>query len=767
LYVDGILVDSKNDATTGSLQNNYDISIGNGGVTYDSYDFNGQIDDVKIYNYTRTQGQIVEDMNAGHPIPGSPIGSATAHYKFDEGYGTTANNSGNSGSALNGSITSATWNNNGKFGKALNFTNGSNTWVIIPSDTSLRYGSGGMTLSAWIKTSATGIIQNIIRKDNGSGLNGYIFRIESDNRLRISFLDGTGGPSTYTTAGLVTDGAWHHVVAILNRTLGYQYLYVDGKQVNSGATSVGDDNVSYTVAIGGTNASEALTGLIDEVKFYNFALTADQVKVEYNQGQAVVFGANTSTSGTADWSSQRDYCPPGDTVTCNPPVAHWKLDENTGTTIYDSSANGNTSTTWEGDTKWTTGIFGSGLSFDGDSDVVRFAESTSTDLGSTTDSYTVEAWFKTASNCGVYCSIVVKSGNSTGAFPFNFHLAGDNKLNFRISDGGDRSAISPLTYNDNNWHYATGVRNVTTDTLYLYVDGILVDSTNDATTGSLQNNYDISIGNGGVAYDSFDFNGQIDDVKIYNYARTPAQIAWDYNQGAPLVWYKFDECSGSTANNAAPAASGGDSGNDATIYPVTNGNTSTGSCNSGVNTEMWNNGTTGKINASLDFDGNDDYAATGNTALIASNSLTYSKVSWGGWFKPATDTDGDTLIHKGSEFRLTSASSTGLPQCEIYYSSAWHVIATGKSRPTTTSWTHLLCTYDGTNGKLYVNGMLNDYKADANSITSSSATRLSIARDSGGSGYFDGLVDSAKVWGYALSSEQVKTEFNGGSAVKF
>ncbi|MDO8559207.1 MAG: LamG-like jellyroll fold domain-containing protein, partial [bacterium] len=27
------------------------------------------------------------------------------------------------------------------------------------------------------------------------------------------------------------------------------------------------------------------------------------------------------------------------------------------------------------------------------------------------------------------------------------------------------------------------------------------------------------------------FNGLIDDVKIYNYARTPSQILVDYNQG--------------------------------------------------------------------------------------------------------------------------------------------------------------------------------------------------------------------------------------------
>jgi hypothetical protein len=48
------------------------------------------IDDVRIYNYTRTPKQIVSDMNAGHPAVGSSI--PVGYWKFDEGYGTTARN---------------------------------------------------------------------------------------------------------------------------------------------------------------------------------------------------------------------------------------------------------------------------------------------------------------------------------------------------------------------------------------------------------------------------------------------------------------------------------------------------------------------------------------------------------------------------------------------------------------------------------------------------------------------------------------------------
>ena len=86
-----------------------------------------KIDDVRIYNYARTQEQIIEDMNAGHPAPGSPVGSPVLHLKFNAGYGDTANdssiqnNDGDLAGTCPGDATCPSWTNDGKFGKALDF----------------------------------------------------------------------------------------------------------------------------------------------------------------------------------------------------------------------------------------------------------------------------------------------------------------------------------------------------------------------------------------------------------------------------------------------------------------------------------------------------------------------------------------------------------------------------------------------------------------------------------------------------------------------
>ena len=78
---------------------------------------------------------------------------------------------------------------------------------------------------------------------------------------------------------------------------------------------------------------------------------------------------------------------------------------------------------------------------------------------------------------------------------------------------------------------------------------------------------------------------QIDEARYYNYARTPAQIAWDYNRGKPVGWWKLDDGQGSVALDWS------------------------GNKNHGTLTNMTpaNDWVTGKFNKALDFDGSNDY----------------------------------------------------------------------------------------------------------------------------------------------------------------
>jgi hypothetical protein len=300
----------------------------------------------------------------------------------------------------------------------------------------------------------------------------------------------------------------------------------------------------------------------------------------------------------------------------------------------------------------------------------------------------------------------------------------------------------------------------------IYINGVQ-DATTTSVPSTIKNssaNLEIASENGGGTNR---MAGNIDQVLVYNYARTPAQIAWDYNRGAAVAWYKMDECSGTTLNDAS-----GNGFNATLTIGATTPQTAVGSCTDGLSSSAWYNGASGKYNSSINLDGADDYAATANNAFIAANGLTYNNVSYGGWFNPATTVASKTLLHKNNEFRLITDSS-GYPRCELYNSGAWDTAnaATKTTALTLGAWQQVYCVYNaglGSNNlKLYINGLLVGQANKTNAITSLSSTPLSIGRNPIPSGYYNGKIDDAHIYNYALTPQQLLLLYNEGSAVRF
>jgi len=280
------------------------------GATSDkAYKFTGLIDDVKVYNYARSQKQIVADMLSSGPVvsaAGSAVSStggkpngAVAWYKFDEGQGTVANNSGYGGSALNGTLTSMSapatatsgWTNSGKFGKALNF-DGSDDYVSLPDVPQLNI-TGDISISAWIKTNTTASSLIVGGYQSVSPYAGYGLGVNVTTSGKLSF--GGGSSSWVESLSSVNDNQWHHVaVSLSGSTL---IFYIDGKY-----------DVTRTrlpiVAWNGTRIIGARSDLngkykggLDEVKVYNFPLSPDQIKFEFNQSSALKLGSGNASDG--------------------------------------------------------------------------------------------------------------------------------------------------------------------------------------------------------------------------------------------------------------------------------------------------------------------------------------------------------------------------------------------------------------------------------------------------------------------------------------
>jgi len=481
-----------------------------------SYMFNGLIDDVRIYNYARTQKQIIFDMLGSKPAyPDGYVG----YWKFDEGKGTTAYDA--SMHSNNGTINGADWTMNGKIGGALDFVS---DYVDCGNDESLDI-TDAITISAWVKGSGT-----IVNK--GGEPETYSVCIRSNKP--VFYRELQNGANKYLTGAISLDtNVWHHIVAVDDDT--NMKIYVDGvkdaNELSSSAWSAGVDSSHLLIGHVGAPGSEArlgdgyFDGLIDEVKIYPFALTPAEIKQEYNRGKAIVLGTPRTTSSTWD-----DGGFGGD-----PPVAWWKMDEKSGTTAYDTSANSNNGTingaTWKGAGECHQGAC---LGFDGEDDYVDPSANINTCYK------TIEVWFKANSVSG--SQGIVGKQYEPPITHYGWGLSIQSNALRGMASSNNTEWYSNLSYalSPNTWYHAaltfTGFSG--TQTGKLYVNGVEVAS--HSGTAACVGQYELLIGAGQNDTPNGFFNGFIDDVRIYDYARTPAQIAWDYNRGKPVAHWKMD-----------------------------------------------------------------------------------------------------------------------------------------------------------------------------------------------------------------------------------
>jgi hypothetical protein len=223
------------------------------------------------------------------------------------------------------------------------------------------------------------------------------------------------------------------------------------------------------------------------------------------------------------------------------PVAHWRFDEGGGPTAYDDSTNNNDGTLNAGTLgsntavgqMWTAqGKIGAALECDGTDDYVSVGDKSDWAFG--TNPFTITLWAKWNSLANIESII----GQSTGpgnvakwalVQNMNTSYAYDStKLTFMVYNAGESFAVWNWTPATGTWYHIAITRSGTS--FKLYVNGVQTGGTQTVTVTVPDVATDLRIGSDGEAWNFF--NGLIDDVRIYNYARTAAQILVDYNAGS-------------------------------------------------------------------------------------------------------------------------------------------------------------------------------------------------------------------------------------------
>lgn len=211
-------------------------------------------------------------------------------WHYSEASGTRAADS--SGNANDGTLTNGPiWNASGKAGYAIQF-DGINDYAVSPDTNSLDFGTGNFSIEAWVKP-ATGVTQAILNKGYveyggcwGPQI-GVILYVDPSNKAVFTVENGPAVINRRLTGTSNINGTWNHIVAI--RDPSNISLYVNG--VLEATTAIPAWSVSNTlqleIGIGHNPCSPyaflaPFKGMIDEVRIYNRALSAQEIQARYN-----------------------------------------------------------------------------------------------------------------------------------------------------------------------------------------------------------------------------------------------------------------------------------------------------------------------------------------------------------------------------------------------------------------------------------------------------------------------------------------------------
>jgi hypothetical protein len=391
----------------------------------------------------------------------------------------------------------------------------------------------------------------------------------SDNVLCADYEEGASGASpglNHPVYGItsIRNNTWYHAAATFDGTT--WSLYLNGKL--EATLVVGPGHLPQAASIQHAALGSALTstgaengffnGIIDEARIWNYARTAQQI----NDNMVVEITSGTGLLG------------------------RWGLDETNGTVAPNSIATGPNGTLKNGPVWVTPGspfTFSNSLQFGANnSGYVDFGDPSALDLAQ----FTIETWFRRDASGtsvgtgtgGVDAIPLVTHGGPENDVPggnldMNYFLgirSSDNVICADLEEGiggahqGQNHAVAGVTpVAIGTWYHAAATYDGSTWRLYL-------NGTLEATLVVNQPVQSASIEHAGLAASFLSdgsaqghFNGALDEVRVWNYARTKAQIRATMNSKLNTITpglvgrWGLDEGAGTTISGSAGTAIGG------------------------------------------------------------------------------------------------------------------------------------------------------------------------------------------------------------------
>lgn len=408
----------------------------------------------------------------------------------------------------------------------------------------------------------------------------------------------------------------------------------------------------------------------------------------------------------------------------------------------------------------STGI-GNSVSFDGDDDQLVIAGPTAASLEVTGDQFTMEAWVNPTSNF-VLPHILNKEGEYEMAIrngEFEFAIAND----WQWQTTGIMIPIATWS------HFAVSYNGL----IYsVYFNGIFISNITPNSTGAIldqsPNLNNFTIGGRQATFTSLpdvNFEGLIDEVRIWNVVRTPGEIAASFNtelignEPGLIGYFPFDEdpTLTSVVNNVDATAALPEGFTNSEIsfssdVPCIENQTQLISCPSGTGfgNSLTFNGTTDyvDINAALTgLDGLRDFAVEfwmkADVADVAGDrSMMFShNAPAPGMNKFLLILNGPPIANPGQLTILDEDNGFEYTSNAVIGDDVWHHIAYSRENGT---------------GSLYIDGVLDGTHPSV--TTFSTNDRLSLGQEFDGnttSDFFNGQLADVRIWSTPRTASQI------------
>ena len=171
-----------------------------------------------------------------------------------------------------------------------------------------------MTIAFWVKiTQKVGDWGQFVVK-NGEGA-GFQMRLNGSDDWGCFTVRGTDSAGDDGGSVVLNDGQWHHIAAVRDGLSGLRLFYVDGYPDQSSARPTSDTGLMINAAsdalyFGSNGGGRIFSGLVKDVRIYNYPLTRTQVQALIPNLPTAVVGHWTFDAG-APFADSSGYKPAG------------------------------------------------------------------------------------------------------------------------------------------------------------------------------------------------------------------------------------------------------------------------------------------------------------------------------------------------------------------------------------------------------------------------------------------------------------------------